>query len=164
MLLSKSPMEPCCIRLHPPQEWLRVCGSPPWQPLHQKAFAPAPRYPCRSGCRQSLHHRRYRLCSSSPNRQGPRYALQKAKPVRRLVHSRYNRKVSQSRLRRAASSRIQCRSASPSGRSIPFFPKTRRIVKNRGAPPKSWRWEIYRAGRSNPIRAVTGLFSHRGGR
>jgi hypothetical protein len=25
------------------------------------------------------------------------------------------------------------------------------VVKNRGAPPKSWRWEIYRAGRSNPI-------------
>jgi hypothetical protein len=24
-------------------------------------------------------------------------------------------------------------------------------VKNRGVPPKSWRWEIYRAGRSNPI-------------
>jgi hypothetical protein len=38
------------------------------------------------------------------------------------------------------------------------------VVKNRGAPPKSWRWEIYRAGRSNPNRAVIGLFSHRGGR
>ena len=25
------------------------------------------------------------------------------------------------------------------------------VVKNRGVPPKSWRWEIYRAGRSNPI-------------
>ena len=24
------------------------------------------------------------------------------------------------------------------------------VVKN-SAPPKSWRWEIYRAGRSNPI-------------
>jgi hypothetical protein len=24
------------------------------------------------------------------------------------------------------------------------------VVKNRGVPPKSWRWEIYRAGRSNP--------------
>jgi hypothetical protein len=25
------------------------------------------------------------------------------------------------------------------------------VVKNRGVPPKSWRWEIYRACRSNPI-------------
>ena len=25
------------------------------------------------------------------------------------------------------------------------------VVKNRGVAPKSWRWEIYRAGRSNPI-------------
>jgi hypothetical protein len=25
------------------------------------------------------------------------------------------------------------------------------VVKNRGVPPKSRRWEIYRAGRSNPI-------------
>ena len=25
------------------------------------------------------------------------------------------------------------------------------VVKNRRVPPKSWRWEIYRAGRSNPI-------------
>ena len=25
------------------------------------------------------------------------------------------------------------------------------VVKNSGVPPKSWRWEIYRAGRSNPI-------------
>ena len=25
------------------------------------------------------------------------------------------------------------------------------VVKNRGVPPKSWRWEIYRAGRSNPV-------------
>jgi hypothetical protein len=25
------------------------------------------------------------------------------------------------------------------------------IVKNRGSPPNSWKWEIYRAGRSNPI-------------
>jgi hypothetical protein len=24
-------------------------------------------------------------------------------------------------------------------------------VKNRGTPPNSWRWEIYRAGRSSPI-------------
>ena len=26
----------CCIRPHPPQEWLRVSGSPPWQSLHHK--------------------------------------------------------------------------------------------------------------------------------
>jgi hypothetical protein len=25
------------------------------------------------------------------------------------------------------------------------------VVKNRGVPPKSWRWQIYRAGRSNRI-------------
>ena len=25
------------------------------------------------------------------------------------------------------------------------------VVKNRGAPPNPWKWEIYRAGRSNPI-------------
>jgi hypothetical protein len=26
------------------------------------------------------------------------------------------------------------------------------VVKNRRRPPNSWRWEIYRAGRSNPVR------------
>jgi hypothetical protein len=26
------------------------------------------------------------------------------------------------------------------------------VVKNRGNPPKSWRWEIYRAGRLSPIK------------
>ena len=26
------------------------------------------------------------------------------------------------------------------------------VVKNRAHPPKPWRWEIYRAGRSSPIR------------
>jgi hypothetical protein len=26
------------------------------------------------------------------------------------------------------------------------------VVKNRGNPPKSWKWEIYRAGRSSPIK------------
>jgi hypothetical protein len=26
------------------------------------------------------------------------------------------------------------------------------VVKNRAPPPKSWKWEIYRAGRSSPIR------------
>jgi hypothetical protein len=25
------------------------------------------------------------------------------------------------------------------------------VVKNRGSPPNPWKWEIYRAGRSNPI-------------
>jgi hypothetical protein len=25
------------------------------------------------------------------------------------------------------------------------------VVKNRGLPPNLWRWEIYRAGKSNPI-------------
>jgi hypothetical protein len=25
------------------------------------------------------------------------------------------------------------------------------VVKNKGSPPKVWRWEIYRAGRSSPI-------------
>jgi len=25
------------------------------------------------------------------------------------------------------------------------------VVKNKGYPPNSWKWEIYRAGRSNPI-------------
>ena len=25
------------------------------------------------------------------------------------------------------------------------------VVKNRAPPPNSWRWEIYRAGRSSPI-------------
>jgi hypothetical protein len=25
------------------------------------------------------------------------------------------------------------------------------VVKNRAPPPKSWRWEIYRAGRNSPI-------------
>jgi hypothetical protein len=25
-------------------------------------------------------------------------------------------------------------------------------IKNRGHPPKSWRWEIYAAGKSKPVR------------
>jgi hypothetical protein len=25
-------------------------------------------------------------------------------------------------------------------------------IKNRGHPPKSWRWEIYEAGKSKPVR------------
>ncbi len=32
------------------------------------------------------------------------------------------------------------------------------VVKNRAPPPNSWRWEIYRAGRSNPIRQSTRYF------
>jgi|HubBroStandDraft_6_1064221.scaffolds.fasta_scaffold4367068_1 hypothetical protein len=26
------------------------------------------------------------------------------------------------------------------------------VVKNRASPPKAWRWEIYRAGKANPIK------------
>ena len=25
------------------------------------------------------------------------------------------------------------------------------VVKNRGLPPQPWKWEIYRAGRANPV-------------
>jgi hypothetical protein len=32
------------------------------------------------------------------------------------------------------------------------------VVKNRAPPPKSWRWEIYRAGRSSPIQQSTSYF------
>ena len=32
------------------------------------------------------------------------------------------------------------------------------VVKNRAPPPNSWRWEIYRAGRSSPIRQSTTYF------
>ena len=32
------------------------------------------------------------------------------------------------------------------------------VVKNRAPPPKAWRWEIYRAGRSSPIRQSTSYF------
>jgi hypothetical protein len=43
------------------------------------------------------------------------------------------------------------------------------VVKNRGRPPNSWRWEIYRAGRSSPIEQSTTYFSimgmaHRAGK
>ena len=27
------------------------------------------------------------------------------------------------------------------------------VVKNRASPPKPWRWEIYRAGRTSPIQS-----------
>jgi hypothetical protein len=32
------------------------------------------------------------------------------------------------------------------------------VVKNRAAPPNPWRWEIYRAGRSSPIKQSTIFF------
>ena len=32
------------------------------------------------------------------------------------------------------------------------------VVKHRAPPPKSWRWEIYRAGRSSPIEHSEILF------
>jgi hypothetical protein len=32
------------------------------------------------------------------------------------------------------------------------------VVKNRAPPPNSWRWEIYRAGRSSPIGQSPSLF------
>jgi hypothetical protein len=32
------------------------------------------------------------------------------------------------------------------------------VVKYRALPPNSWRWEIYRAGRSTPIKTSSGYF------
>ena len=32
------------------------------------------------------------------------------------------------------------------------------VVKKRASPPKPWRWEIYRAGRNNPIKSSPVLF------
>jgi hypothetical protein len=32
------------------------------------------------------------------------------------------------------------------------------VVKNRAPPPKPWRWEIYRAGRSSPIECSSVLY------
>jgi hypothetical protein len=32
------------------------------------------------------------------------------------------------------------------------------VVKNRAPPPKSWRWEIYRAGRKSPIECSSVLY------
>jgi hypothetical protein len=32
------------------------------------------------------------------------------------------------------------------------------VVKNRGTPPSPWRWEIYRAGKTNPIGRSPTLF------
>jgi hypothetical protein len=31
------------------------------------------------------------------------------------------------------------------------------VVKNRAPPPSSWKWEIYRAGRSSPVSRVSRL-------
>ena len=33
------------------------------------------------------------------------------------------------------------------------------VVKNRAPPPNSWRWEIYRAGRSSPVGQAPVYFS-----
>ena len=33
------------------------------------------------------------------------------------------------------------------------------VVKNRADPPKQWRWEIYRAGRTSPILRSEDLFA-----
>jgi hypothetical protein len=33
------------------------------------------------------------------------------------------------------------------------------IVKKRGPPPKPWRWEIYRAGRTSPIQHSSVLYA-----
>jgi hypothetical protein len=32
------------------------------------------------------------------------------------------------------------------------------VVKHRAPPPTSWRWEIYRAGRSSPVKTSLGYF------
>jgi len=32
------------------------------------------------------------------------------------------------------------------------------VVKRRGTPPKPWRWEIYRAGKSDPVKRSTVFF------
>ena len=32
------------------------------------------------------------------------------------------------------------------------------VVKNRAPPPKPWRWEIYRAGRTSPIERSEAFF------
>jgi hypothetical protein len=32
------------------------------------------------------------------------------------------------------------------------------VVKCRAAPPKPWRWEIYRAGRSSPVLSSRSFF------
>ena len=32
------------------------------------------------------------------------------------------------------------------------------VVKRRGNPPKAWRWEIYRAGKNDPVERSTVFF------
>jgi hypothetical protein len=32
------------------------------------------------------------------------------------------------------------------------------VVKRRGNPPKPWRWEIYRAGKNDPVERSVGFF------
>jgi hypothetical protein len=32
------------------------------------------------------------------------------------------------------------------------------VVKNRAPPPRPWRWEIYRAGRSSPVEQSSVLY------
>jgi hypothetical protein len=32
------------------------------------------------------------------------------------------------------------------------------VVKNRAPPPSSWKWEIYRAGRSSPVKQSSVFF------
>jgi hypothetical protein len=36
------------------------------------------------------------------------------------------------------------------------------VVKHRGALPKPWRWEIYRAGRRSPVEQSSVYFQSRG--
>jgi hypothetical protein len=36
------------------------------------------------------------------------------------------------------------------------------VVKNKAPPPKSWRWEIYRAGRTSPIERSETFFETMG--
>jgi hypothetical protein len=33
------------------------------------------------------------------------------------------------------------------------------VVKNRGRPPNPWKWEIYRSGRSSPVKQSEVYFS-----
>jgi hypothetical protein len=41
---------------------------------------------------------------------------------------------------------------------------TTMVVKNRAPPPGSWKWQIYRAGRSSPVKQSSVYFSHHGDR
>ena len=38
------------------------------------------------------------------------------------------------------------------------------VVKNRASPPNSWKWVIYRAGRSSPVKQSSAYSSHHGDR